>query len=151
MRKDKFKKFKTKPNSKTEAAKKLRTILFSRFIILALLLILQILFFLMFSLKLQSYIEYYLFASVAISSFFLLYFVNRPGENEFKFAWFFPILILPVFGILLYVMYKYNQGGIYLKKKLKKIMDDSAVFIPLKDEAQKITKDFEERWMNDNS
>ena len=75
MRKDKFKKFKTKPNSKTEAAKKLRTILFSRFIILALLLILQILFFLMFSLKLQSYIEYYLFASVAISSFFLLYFV----------------------------------------------------------------------------
>ena len=144
MRKDKFKKFKTKPNSKTEAAKKLRTILFSRFIILALLLILQILFFLMFSLKLQSYIEYYLFASVAISSFFLLYFVNRPGENEFKFALFFPILILPVFGILLYVMYKYNQGGIYLKKKLKKIMDDSAVFIPLKDEAQKITKDFEE-------
>ncbi|MGN0731200.1 MAG: cardiolipin synthase [Treponema sp.] len=144
MRKDKFKKFKTKPNSKTEAAKKLRTVLFSRFIILALFLILQILFFLMFSLKLQSYIEYYLFASVAISAFFLLYFVNRPGENEFKFAWFFPILILPVFGILLYVMYKYNQGGIYLKKKVKKIMDDSAVFIPLKDEAQKITKDFEE-------
>lgn len=144
MKLNEYKKFAAKPNAKTAMVKKLRTLLFGRFLVVALLLLLQFLVFLLFALKLQSHIEYYLFASVAISVFFLLYFSNTSGELEFKFAWLFPILLLPVFGTLLYVMYKYNQGGVNLRKRLGKMKDDSSCFIPEKTEVEKVACDFPE-------
>lgn len=130
MRSSTLKKFTAKPNSKTEAAQKLRTILFSRLIFVVILLLIQFAVYLFIALRLQHYEVYFLGTSVVISIVFLLYLVNTPGKNEFKLAWILPVLVVPIAAIIFYFMYKYNQGGIWLKRKLKKLREDSKDFLP---------------------
>lgn len=126
----KIERFKTKTNPSTKAAIKLRKLLMNRMILMALLLLVQLFFFILFMVNLQSYLTYYFGISIGISVLFLVYLVNLRGKNEFKIAWIVPVLIIPVFGISLYFLYKYNQGGIWLEKKLKRINEYSAEFIP---------------------
>lgn len=140
MRSSTLKKFKAKPNSKTEAAKKLRTILFSRLIFVVFLLLIQFAIYLFISLKLQRYEVYFLGTSVVVSIVFLLYLVNRPGKNEFKLAWILPVLVVPIAAIIFYFMYKYNQGGIWLKRKLKKLRKDVKDYLPLESDEIKIAE-----------
>lgn len=144
MRNSTLKKFTAKPNSKTEAAKKLRTIMFSRMFFIVGLLFVQFLIYLFITLKLQRYEIYFFGTGVVISILFLLYLVNTPGKNEFKLAWILPVLVAPVFGITLYFMYKYNQGGIWLKRKIKKIKNISEKFLPPEHEVKKIAEQYPE-------
>lgn len=138
MRSSTLKKFTAKPNSKTEAAQKLRTILFSRLIFVVFLLLIQFAIYLFISLKLQRYEVYFLGTSVVISIVFLLYLVNTPGKNEFKLAWILPVLVVPIAAIIFYFMYKYNQGGIWLKRKLKKLREGSNEYLASENDEIKI-------------
>ena len=96
---------------------------------MALLLLIQLGVFVLFTVTLQNYLKYYLGISVLISALFLFYLVNQPGKNEFKIAWILPVLIIPVFGISLFFMYRYNQGGFLLKQKLQNVKKHSERFI----------------------
>ena len=144
MDKAKLRKFRVKPNAKTLAARKLRTILISRLFIVAFLILIQFLIFLLFTIILQSNMEYFFEVSAAVSALFLLYLVNTPGKNEFKIAWILPVVIAPVFGISLYFMYKYNQGGIHLKQRLRKLRADTKEYIPSKRDARAVAEYFPE-------
>ena len=108
------------------------------------LLLVQFLVVLLFSITLQSYLTYFFGVGVLVSALFLLYLVNTPGKNEFKIAWILPVLIIPVFGISLYFLYKYNQGGIHLKKKLIKLRNDTKEYIPPKRDARIVAEYFSE-------
>ena len=85
-----------------------------------------------------------LYKSAAVSAVFLLYLVNTPGKNEFKIAWILPVILAPFFGISLYFMYKFNQGGINLKKKLRKLRADTKDYIPPKRDARAVAEYFPE-------
>lgn len=134
----KSKKLSGKPNRRTQAAIKLRQLLFSRVILVVLLLFIQFFLLFFFLLRLTNLAPFYLGANVIFSVLFLVYLVNIPGKNEFKLAWLLPVLGMPIFGISLYFLFKYNQGGIWLKHKLKKVKQESDSYIPEKIENDKI-------------
>jgi len=140
----KIQRFKAKRNKKTEGAIKLRKVLFNRLIVIVLLLLLQLLIFILVSLNLQKWLTYYVWSSILISIFFLMYLVNLSGKNEFKIAWILPVLVMPVFGISLYFMYRYNQGGMWLKHKIKKVMKASEQYIPSEKAALEVSRKFKE-------
>lgn len=133
---------KSKIKSKTRFAKKFRTLFFSRFAIVVLLILLQFLFFVFSFVKLSEYSTYLLRGSIVISVFFLLYIVNTSDKNEFKIAWTLPVLIFPIFGISFYFLYKFNKGGINLKKKINKIKKYSSEFLPEKKEVTKLSEKY---------
>lgn len=144
MNRAKLRKFKVKPNAKTLAARKLRTFLKSRLFVISFLILVQFLIMLLFTITLQSNMAYFFEVSAAVSAVFLLYLVNTPGKNEFKIAWILPVILAPFFGISLYFMYKFNQGGINLKKKLRKLRTDTKDYIPSKRDARAVAEYFPE-------
>lgn len=48
--------------------------------------------------------NYYYFASTTISLLALLYIMNSPIIPEYKIAWIVPVLLLPIFGVVLYLL-----------------------------------------------
>lgn len=82
---------------------------------------------------LSPYISFYFGGSVVVSAIFFCYLVNTPGKNEFKIAWLLPVVIAPLFGIFLYVLYHTNSGGFWLKRELKNVKEKNAAYF--KDES----------------
>lgn len=119
----KQKELKLKKNNKF-----LETLIYSKLLMIIILLLIQFALFAIFCLKLEPYTKYFIGGSIALSLLFATYLVNSPGKNEFKISWLIPVLILPVFGISLYFMYKLNFGGFSLNKKLQKIKQNSKNF-----------------------
>lgn len=109
--------------------KPLKTLIFSRIFIVCLLLILQATFFAVPLYFFYPYMRYVFQFGFTISLLFSFYLVNSPGKNEFKIAWLIPVLIMPVFGILLYLFFKMNRGGSRLSKNLSKIKTFSLPFM----------------------
>lgn len=109
--------------------KPLKTLIFSRIFIVCLLLIIQATFFAVPLYFFYPYMKYVIQFGFAISLLFSFYLVNSPGKNEFKIAWLIPVLIMPVFGILLYLFFKLNRGGSKLSKNLSKIKNFSLPFL----------------------
>lgn len=97
-----------------------RRILYSRFLFICAFILIQIAFFILFSMRLQSYVQYFLGGRVLLSVAFLIYIVNSKGRNEFKLVWLLPIMVLPVFGTLLFLYFKINFGA---RKKIDKRLD----------------------------
>ena len=131
-------KLRGKPNRRTQIAIKLRRILFGQTVIVALLLLIQFSLYFIFLLRLQQFASLYFKVSIVLSVLFLIYLVNRKGKNEYKLAWLFPVFCFPVLGISLYFLFKYNQGGIWLKKKIRKIKTYSDSYIQEKDRVDEI-------------
>lgn len=131
-------KLRGKPNRRTQIAIKLRRILFGQTVIVALLLLIQFSLYFIFLLRLQQFASLYFKVSIVLSVLFLIYLVNRKGKNEYKLAWLFPVFCFPVLGISLYFLFKYNQGGIWLKKKIIKIKTYSDSYIQEKDRVDEI-------------
>lgn len=144
MENNDFRKIKAKIKSKTKFAKKFRTVFFSRFAVVVILILLQLIFFALTFLKLQEYTIYLFRGTILISVFFLLYIVNTNDKNEFKIAWILPVLIIPIFGITFYFFFKYNKGGINLNKKILSIKKYSSEFLPTEKKVREIYDDFPE-------
>ena len=98
----------------------------SRFILTALLLLLQILLIVLFILRLQQYIEYYFLVSIILSVSFMIYLSNKQGKNEFKIAWCIPVMIFPVVGVIFYSIYLTDTGEKKAKKALQRCKDQIA-------------------------
>ena len=86
--------------------KTIRSILYSRFFLIVILLLLQMGFFILMALRLEPYAEVIYGSSFAVAVLFLIYLVNCKGKNEFKIVWMLPVLIIPVFGIGFYFFFK---------------------------------------------
>lgn len=114
-----------------------RRIVYSRVYFNFLLIFIQIIVFILFLLRLRTYIKYYFFASILLSFFFMVYLVNSPGKNEFKIAWMLPLIVFPLFGIGAYVSYHINTGGRLTKKSLVAIIEKTkGMCHPSEDEQQ---------------
>lgn len=94
-------------NIAQKGKKKIKQIASSRILIIVLLLLLQVGFFVV----LWEFMKEDLFYSYGLTILltFLVYMVivNRKGNPSYKLAWMLPIILLPVFGILLYIFLEY--------------------------------------------
>ena len=107
----------------------IKTFIYSRLFSVWILILAQLALMAFFCIRLERYLPYYFGGSVAISIIFLCYLVNSRGKNEFKIAWLLPVMVLPLFGISLYILYRTNFGGRRTAKYLKKIKEESAAFM----------------------
>lgn len=109
--------------------KTLKTFVFSRLLVVVLLLIIQIVLFTAPAFLYIPYSQHLFKISVAVSLLFCFYLVNSPGRNEFKIAWLIPVLVMPFFGIALFILFKKNLPGTNFSKRLKKIKSCSRAFL----------------------
>lgn len=118
-------KFRLRTNNKF-----INKLMFSRVIIIGLLVLIQMAFYVFLCFKIiQPYSKYILAGSIGLSLCFLIYLVNSSGKNEFKLAWMIPVLIFPLFGIILYFMAHKNIGGRALGKRVENVKNESKAFV----------------------
>lgn len=96
-------------------------VLFGRATIIVVLVIVQLLaLFAGFSF-LEKYIVYVYGVYQVFMACLVIYIINRPVNPDFKIAWIIPILILPVFGGLLYLFVYLQFGGKLLNMRINSI------------------------------
>lgn len=100
---------------KTKSA--LIRVIFSRYMITFLLILLQIAYlFMLFSRFFNS--ARLLMACSIISAIAIVYIINSEENPAFKLAWVIPICVVPVFGIMFYVLIQINPGNRRQQKQL---------------------------------
>lgn len=110
--------------------KLLNRLVYSRFILSFLLILLQLCLFGIFVFWLESFFKWFLYGSYILSIGFLVYLVNSKGRNEFKLAWLIPVILFPFLGVAFYLFYHMNHGGKNLKKKLATVKSQSNIYLP---------------------
>ena len=84
--------------------KKLSSYLFHRTVLVAVLLLIQIGLLVAMILRFSDYFVYFYFICVALSVLAVLHIINSRGDPGYKIAWLVPILLVPVFGGLVYLL-----------------------------------------------
>ncbi len=103
-------------DSKTK--NRFKKLVYSRIILVFFLILIQIIIFFLFCIRLNKYIEFYLGFSLLLSFIFLIYLSNCKGKSEFKFAWVLLLVVFPLLGISAYILYHLNVGGLRLRKRI---------------------------------
>ncbi len=101
--------------------KKILRFITQRVVITALLIVLQALLLFGFIWKLDNYFVYFYAGSVLLSLLITLGIINSKSNPAYKIAWLIPILLFPVFGGLVYLLFGSDRTGRYLRKKLRGI------------------------------
>ena len=101
--------------------KKILRFITQRVVITALLIVLQALLLFGFIWKLDNYFVYFYAGSVLLSLLITLGIINSKSNPAYKIAWLIPILLFPVFGGLVYLLFGSDRAGRYLRKKLQGI------------------------------
>ena len=83
--------------------RKLFRIIFGRTAFVVLALLLQIAILVTFFLRLENYMHIVYVVSLFLSAVVIIYIFNEPINSSFKLAWIVPVLVIPVFGVLLYL------------------------------------------------
>ncbi len=91
--------------------RKLIKILFNRISIVAVLLCVQVGFFILLMMRGANYSQYITWGLTILSLIVVQHIVNKDDPSEFKLAWCIPILIFPIFGGLLYLIIKFQSSN----------------------------------------
>lgn len=94
-------------------------IIFSRTLLIFLMVILQILVLLSGFIWLGNYMTFLWEGMSLLGALLIIYIINRDEPTEFKLSWIIPICIFPVLGALIYIYVISNAGGIGLKTKMR--------------------------------
>lgn len=95
-------------------------ILFSRMIIVGLLILFQLIIIALFIVKLSELFIYLYTIFEVLGIIVVVYILSRKDNPSYKLAWIIPVLVVPVFGSLLYLLF----GGNKIRRKLKKQIDE---------------------------
>ena len=79
--------------------------------------------------KLGLYSGYIYALFSVLSSILLVYIINRKGSPEFKLVWVIPVLILPIFGALIYMWSRLQPGTNIIRRRHIDICDRTAKLI----------------------
>lgn len=101
--------------------KKMLRFLTQRVVITALLIVLQAALLFGIIWKLDNYFVYFYAGSVLLSLLMTLGIINNKSNPAYKIAWLIPILLFPVFGGLIYLIFGSDRTGHYLRKKFGQI------------------------------
>ena len=94
---------------KETITKKLFRLLFHRLIFAGAALVLQLAVLLVVLLRFNEYFVYFYAVSIAVSVVVVLYIINNRSNPAYKIAWITPILLAPVFGGMLYLLFGGNR------------------------------------------
>ena len=105
-------------------------ILFSRTVIITLLLLLN--FFLLFSLLFELFegITLIFGGLVAVTAVMMIIILNTDDDPAFKLSWCIIVAVLPLFGIVLYTIFRLDLGSRIHQKILEKSIQSSKVHLP---------------------
>ncbi len=95
------------------------SLIFTRFFIFAVALLLQIVWFLLFITALSDYSEYARAALAFLSLVTVIYIINSQSKVSVKLAWIVPILTFPILGGILFFI----SGGKGMKKRLRQSLE----------------------------
>ncbi len=118
--------------------RKLLRFLYSRVFIICLLLVVQLTFILSTIIVLNdSYWLVSIFTTIASIGIVLVLINNQEQNPSTKLAWILVVLLLPIVGATLYLMFGSHYASLKLRKQVLKVIEDSAEVMP--DKSQVIT------------
>lgn len=115
--------------------KKLLQLLFHRVVIIGVLILLQLMVLLVMILKFNEYFVYFYAVCIVISIGAVLYILNSKSNPAYKIAWIIPILIVPLFGGLLYLVFGGNHLSSREVKKMEKLGESYKVVLDTQTDA----------------
>ena len=98
--------------------KKLLQILFHRAVVGAVLMLLQLAVLILMLLQFERYFVYFYAICILISACVSLYIINNRSNPAYKIAWLIPILLVPLFGGVLYLLF----GRVKMSRRQKQKM-----------------------------
>ena len=101
--------------------KKILRVLTQRVVLTALLILIQALLLFGIIWKLNNYFIYFYAFSVLLSLLLTLRIINNKSNPAFKIAWLIPILLFPVLGGLVYLVFGSDRTGKYIRNKMGRI------------------------------
>ncbi len=101
--------------------KRFLKLLFSRIVVVSLLILLQLFLLLVAALRFTEYFVFYYLFSLIVSFALTLKIVNRKDIAEYKIAWIVTVLLIPVFGSALYLIFSGNRLTEHTKEKMSDI------------------------------
>ena len=101
--------------------KKILRFLTQRVVLTALLILIQALLLFGIIWKLNNYFIYFYAFSVPLSLLLTLRIINNKSNPAFKIAWLIPILLFPVLGGLVYLVFGSDRTGKYIRNKMGRI------------------------------
>ena len=101
--------------------KKILRFLTQRVVLTALLILIQALLLFGIIWKLNNYFIYFYAFSVLLSLLLTLRIINNKSNPAFKIAWLIPILLFPVLGGLVYLVFGSDRTGKYIRNKMGRI------------------------------
>ncbi|MHC1749259.1 MAG: cardiolipin synthase [Cellulosilyticaceae bacterium] len=105
--------------------KKVLKFLFSRLIIVGLLILVQVMTLVFAIWKLSKYFVYLYAFFIVISILVVIYLVSKKDNPSYKLAWTIPILLFPVFGGLFYLIFGGNKTTRRFRKKIRNTHNES--------------------------
>ena len=104
-------------------------LLFSRAIVILLIMLAQIAFLTVSFLKLGTYTPFIMSALTVLSVVAVIYILNKGDDPAFQIVWIILIVVVPVLGILFYTFVQLNMGMRHFKKGLNIVMDETAKMV----------------------
>lgn len=99
--------------------KKILSAITHRAVVASLLLILQVILFAVMIRGFTEYLVYFYAVCVVISLVVVLYIINKEGDPGYKIAWIVPILLLPLFGGMIYLLLGANGISRGTREKMR--------------------------------
>lgn len=131
--------------------------LFSKFFIVALLLILQVALIAVIFYLLNTYFTPLVIVSLILSIFVILYIINKDDQPEFKVPWLILIFVTPLFGITCYILFANPKLSRKQAKRLNIIHSHTKNYVtPTEAQLKKLKDGYPEfygidRYLNQNS
>lgn len=110
--------------------KKLLKFLFSRIVIVSLLILLQFVLLLLFAIQFTEYFVFYYLISLLLAFCLSLAIVNRKDTAEYKIAWLVTVLLIPIFGTAVYLVFSGNRLTEHTKVKMSSITGSMRSTLP---------------------
>lgn len=94
----------------------LKRMVFSGFVVTALLVVAQFMLLFAVFFWLDSYAKIYYEGSVILALICMVFIINDDSNPAYKIAWTLPIILFPIAGMFLFLYFKYNFGTVAIKK-----------------------------------
>lgn len=85
---------------------------------------------------LSDYMHIVYAVSLLLSAVVIIYIFNEPISSSFKMAWIVPVLVIPVFGVLLYLFVQVQFQTKLLASRLKKNISDTKPYLKQDEEVR---------------
>ncbi|MCH5193098.1 MAG: cardiolipin synthase [Oscillospiraceae bacterium] len=108
----------------------LARIIFGRTMVVVAGLALQIFFIVSSLLFFRDNFVYFSAASSVLSLIVLIWIINDKTNPYYKLAWVLPVILIPVFGTVMYIFVKTELGTHVMNRRILTLIEDTAPFIP---------------------